>query len=203
MPRPDALDRPAQLRLLRQVREGSAADRSEALARLLLDFRAPALATIHRVLRSLDIGPEHAEEALQRAALRFVEVGIEHFRGEAAPRTYFVRIAMACAVDLGREAARRQRLERPGPRPPWQLSPGAGQRPDALLSARQVRQRLARCIGKLPDLYRDGIRRYYLQEAGDLRACAAEQGITRAAFAKRLSRARVMLARCLEEEEHG
>ena len=133
---------------------------------------------------------------------------MDSFKGEAAPRSYFVRIAISCALDQGREAARRQALERPGPPPPWQAVPGAGEQADALLSARQVRERLTHCLGLLPEHYRQSVRRYYLEEAGDCAACAQEQGVSKAAFEKRLSRARVMLARCVGrgetlERDHG
>lgn len=200
---PVLLDRPAQMRLLRRARGERQPERGRSLARLLADFRPAALAAIHKVLRSLGLGAEHAEEALQRAALRFIEVGVDSFRGEAAPRTYFVRIAVACALDIGREAARRQRLEKQRAAPPWLAGPAGGVRADELLSAREVRRRLAGCLGKLAGPYRQSVRRYYLQEAGDCAACALELGISKAAFEKRLSRARVMLARCLEEGEHG
>jgi len=157
------------------------------------------MAAAGKVLSSLGLGREHTEEAFQRAVLRFIEVGIRNFRGEAAPRSYFVRVAISCALDLGREAARRKRLDR-SPAPPWQASPGEV---DELLSAAEVRRRLSRCLGKLPGHYAEGVRRYYLEEAGDCAACAAEQGISKAAFEKRLSRARRLLARCMEEGNDG
>ena len=191
------------MRLLASVRQGDEPARGQSLLLLLEDFRPAAMAAVAKVLASMGLGREHAEEAFQRAALRFIEVGVYSFRGDAAPRSYFVRVAISCALDLGREAARRRQLDR-SPEPPWQAVPGGGRAgADVLLSAAQVRQRLSRCLKRLPKQYRAGVRRYYLEEAGDCAACAAELGISKAAFEKRLSRARRMLARCIGEGTHG
>lgn len=188
--------------LLEGARQGDPASDPGArgcLQQLLDDFRPPAMAAAGKVLASLGLGHEHTEEAYQRAVLRFLEVGIHSFRGEAAPRSYFVRVAISCALDLGREAARRTQLDR-SPAPPWQAAPGEA---DTLLSAAEVRRRLSRCLQKLPELYARGVRRYYLEEAGDCAMCAAEQGISKAAFEKRLSRARKLLAQCIGEGSDG
>lgn len=190
------------MRLLASVRQGAEPTRSQSLELLLDDFRPAAMAAVGKVLASLGLGREHAEEAFQRAALRFIEVGVHSFRGDAAPRSYFVRVAISCALDLGREAARRRQLDR-SPEPPWQAHPGGRARADVLLSAAAVRRRLSRCLERLPEQYQVGVRRYYLEEAGDCAACASELGISKAAFEKRLSRARRMLARCIGEGADG
>lgn len=188
--------------LLVRARRGDGEERAQSLRRLLDDFRPAAMAAVGKVLGSMGLGGEHGEEAFQRAALRFIEVGLEGFRGDSAPRSYFVRVAISCALDLGREAARRRQLDRSREPLPWQAIPGGDADPVTLLSAQEVRVRLSRCLERLPESYSRGVRRYYLEEAGDCASCAAEQGITKAAFEKRLSRARRMLARCIGEGDH-
>lgn len=79
-----ALSDEQQRALLGQVREGTDAEREDALAELLRDFRGPALAAIHKALLACGVETRvHAEEALQQAVFKFIAVGIEAYRGGA------------------------------------------------------------------------------------------------------------------------
>jgi len=161
-----------------------------ALEQLLADFRAPALAAVHKALASCGIDGSHAEEALQQAVLKFVSVGLEAYRGSAAPRTFFVRIAINAALDVARRMARLRALDEVEDLQP---EPSAEER----LSALETRRALELCIDGLPERYLRSVRLYYLEQAGDCAACAARLGITKEAFMQQLCRARSMLAECL------
>ena len=182
--------------LLERARTGPADERGRSLEQLLADFRAPALAAIHKTLASCGVDAVHAEEALQQAIFKFIGAGIAAYRGGAAPRTYFTRIAINAALDVGRRMARVHLAGLDGVDEGELAAPSAEHR----LSARQTRQALEACIEDLPERYRFAIRLYYLEEAGDCATCAGQAGVSREAFMQQLCRARVMLARCLERK---
>jgi len=194
-----ALSDEQQRGLLGQVREGTAAQRERALAELLRDFRGPALAAIHKALLACGVETRvHAEEALQQAVFKFIAVGIEAYRGGAAPRTYFTRIAINAALDVARRLARMAHAA-PGERPEEGAVPSAEER----INARQRREALEACLEGLPERYRRSVALYYLEEAGDCASCARLAGVTRAAFMQQLCRARAMLADCIRRRLGG
>jgi RNA polymerase sigma factor (sigma-70 family) len=186
------LDRQMQHQLLELVRCGDAAERERALALLLEDFRGPAMAAVYKALASCGVDAVHAEEALQEATLKFISVGVTAFKGEASPRTYFVRIALNAALDTARRLARTRGLD--------QLDPGTQERVASAeegLCAAEIRRALRHCIDLLPEPYRDSVRLYYLEEAGDCSTCGERVGTSKDAFMQRLCRARLMLADCI------
>jgi RNA polymerase sigma factor (sigma-70 family) len=183
--------------LLERARSGPVAERTRSLEQLLADFRGPALAAIHKTLASCGVDAAHAEEALQEAIFKFIGTGIAAYRGGAAPRTYFTRIAINAALDVGRRMARVRFGGLAGiEESELAVSPSAEQG----IAAQQTRRALEACIEELPERYHAAIRLYYLEEAGDCATCAAQAGVSREAFMQQLCRARVMLARCLERK---
>jgi RNA polymerase sigma factor (sigma-70 family) len=117
------------------------------------------------------------------------------FKGEASPRTYFVRIALNAALDTARRLARTRELD--------SSQPGqvGSQRPvidaEEGLCAAEIRRALQHCLDQLSEPYRSAVRLYYLEEAGDCAACGEMMGVSKDAFMQRLCRARVMLADCI------
>jgi len=182
-----------QRALVQRARGDDPVAGAEALQALLDDFRGPALAAAHKTLAACGIDGAHAEEVLQEASLKFFRRGLSDYRGAAAPRTYFVRIAVNAALDAGRRLARTGELDEG--RPPAQLSAAPSAEED--LSAAQRRQALERCLEQLEPRYRRPVELYYLEEVGECGACGEELGISKSAFMQRLSRARVKLADCI------
>lgn len=165
------------------------------MALLLEDFRGPAMAAVYKALASCGVDTAHAEEALQEAILKFISVGVTAFKGEASPRTYFIRIALNAALDTARRLARTRELDSS------QIGPIGTHRPvisaEEGLCAAEIRRALRHCIDHLSEPYRSSVRLYYLEEAGDCSTCGEMEGISKDAFMQRLCRARVMLADCI------
>jgi RNA polymerase sigma factor (sigma-70 family) len=181
------LTRDQQLVLLAQARDGS----KEALAELLDDFRRPALKLVHQTLGAARMGPEHADEILAQAALRFQQTALRTFNGRAAPRTYFVRVAINCAIRLISAQPRAELSEDmlPVESPEEKLlALETDAERDRMLAA------LRQCVAELPPSYRRVVQLYYLEQHGTCEACARRLRISKSAFMQRLSRARRMLA---------
>jgi len=187
-----------QKQLISLAREGDPQERRRALACLLLDFRGPALAVIHRTLASAGLGREHAEEIFQAAVLKFLNVGLSSYRGAAAPRTLFVRIALNCALDLLRLRSRERALPDSGASEEAPSPDAAAQ-----LDARQLREALESCLAELSEALRTAIMAYYLEERGDCATCAAHLGVARNTLEQRLSRGRLALADCVRRKTDG
>lgn len=194
-----------QLTLLRQARAGDAA----AMRRLLDDFRPPAMAVVKRTLEAGNVGPDHAGEALAEATANFQQTS--WCGGRASPRTYFVRIAVNCAITIIRRQAREVSLglvvaqapERPLPRVAVAVTT-----PESLLVEREddaehsrLLATLRSCVADLAPVYRDAVQLYYLDQAGSCAECAARLGIKEGAFMQRLSRARRMLAGAISQRQ--
>lgn len=196
------LHRAQQLLLVERLRHGTERQRREAADHLLADFRGPALAVIHKTLAIHgQVGPEHAEEALQEATVKFLTRGVLAFRKQAAPRSYFCRIAINAALDICRRQGR-TRWSRDGSfSDPEMLRAGRSQEPEAALQQRQLARRLVHCLERLAARYRQAVDLYYLNEAGDAASCAEQAGVSVEAFWQRLSRARVRLADCMRHGE--
>lgn len=186
-----SLDDGEQRALLEQARSGS----SEALGRLLEDFRGPAMAAIHKTMAACGVDAAHAEEAFQQASFKFIAHGLSAYRGGAAPRSYFTRIAINAALDLTRRMARVAHGGVDDRRP--ELERMRGPSAEDHLSMVETRRALEACVEKLPQRYRRSVQLYYLEEAGDCATCAELLGISKAAFMQQLCRARAMLAQCL------
>ena len=190
-----ALGDQEQRALVEQARSASGEQRERALVELLADFRGPALAAIHKTLMACGVDTSvYAEEALQQATFKLIEVGLEAYRGAAAPRTYFTRIAINAALDLARRLARVAHVT-PGEGgvEPEHGAPTVDQRIDG----RRRRLALAACMEQLSRRYHESVRLYYLEQAGDCATCARLRGVSRAAFMQHLCRARAMLADCI------
>lgn len=193
-----ALSAKEQRELLERARGSEGREREAALSALIADFRPQAMAMIQRVLAGSAAGPQHAQDAWSRAVLRFISRGVDAYAGRAAPRSYFVRMAINAAIDelrrLGRETT------------PVEVV--ASETPMSLLEARQAEKQLLgrvealrRCIEALPESYREPVTLYYLGEAGSCARCATQLGMTKSTFMQRLSRARRKLADCIREQE--
>jgi DNA-directed RNA polymerase specialized sigma24 family protein len=200
-----ALTPEQQRRLVDEARDGAPAARAAAHRALLADLRPFAMAVIHRALAAAGVGHEHAEEAFVQTSFRIFTTGLARYAGDAAPRSYFLRIALNCAIDVVRAVLR--------PPPPAEAGP-ADPAPDPLAArlAAEEHERaveaLAACLAVLPPDCADAVRLYYLEEAGTCAACAAVVGVAPLAFMKRLERARARLARCVrgrlaERPGHG
>jgi len=191
------LDDQQQRALVETARSGAPAARARALAELLADFRAPALASVHKALASCGVDGGHAEEALQEAILKFLRGGLAAYKGEAAPRTYFVRIAINAALDTARRLARSAQLDEQrlsaavATASPW------GASAEEQLGAAELRRALEACLERLTERYRRPVALYYLEELGDCARCGQQLGLSKSAFMQRLCRARALLADCL------
>jgi len=185
----------------RQLVEAARGDderlRERALAELLADFRGPALASIHRTLGAAGLGHEHAEEALAAATLKYLEVGLSRYRGDSAPRTYFVRIAINAALDVARALRRSQ--ERAEERELPVAAPG-DESASTRLELEARRRALQECLAELSDKLRQAMLLYYVEEGGDCETCARQLETSKAAFEQRLSRGRLALAECLRRK---
>lgn len=210
------LDGSAQRRLLEIARSEAATveERQAALGELLADFQRPALAAISRVLAGVGAGAEHADEAWARAVFRFYTRGLEAFAGRAkapdrpaaAPRSYFVRLAINAAVDVCRQLARQPRegeakvdLVQAPDQPPAPTPIEALEARELALTQLRELEALRRCIASLPPKYRQPVQLYYLSQVGSCEVCAAQLGLRKDAFMQRLSRARRQLASCVGE----
>ena len=100
------LSREEQLRLVETARTGTPAERAAAHRELLDFFRPYAMAVVQRTLAAAGVGREHAEEAWLQATFRMFTVGLDRFAGDAAPLSYFLRIALHAAVDVVRTVLR-------------------------------------------------------------------------------------------------
>jgi RNA polymerase sigma factor (sigma-70 family) len=190
-PAAGALERGAQEQLLRQILEGGPEARRLALGRFLDDCRGPALCAVHRTLAACGADRRLAEEALQEATLKLLAGGLQAFRAEAAPRTYFVRIAINAALDAVRRQLRRRELGA------LEQQPVMAATAEEQLAAVELREALRRCLDELPHRHRESVGLYYLEEVGDCAACARAAGVSRDAFMQQISRARQRLADCL------
>lgn len=186
------LGRSEQQALLELASAGTPRQRRDALDTLLDDFRGPAMAVIHKTLAAHGASQGHADSVLQEAVVKFLARGLGSFRQEAAPRSYFCRIAINAALDTCRRQSRAgagQGAQAVGPATP--------EGPEAALLRREGARRLMICLGRLAEHYRLAVEAFYLEERGDAAACAGRAGISVQAFWQRLSRARVMLADCM------
>lgn len=183
------LGRARQLELLEQARAGTAAERRDALDTLLADFRAPAMAVIHKTMAAHGVGPDHADGVLQEATVKLLARGLDAFRGQAAPSTYFCRVAINAALDTCRRMAARPEPDR--------VEPARPEGPEAALLRQEGARLLWACMRRLADHYRLAVELFYLEEAGDAATCAARAGVSVQAFWQRLCRARAMLADCV------
>ena len=187
------LGRSEQQELLERARVGTPGQRREALEALLDDFHGPAMAVIHKTLAAHDVGQEHADSVLQQATVKFLARGLRDYRQDAAPRSYFYRIAINAALDTCRRVSRSRGqvglVEA--------VMPGRSEGPEAALLRREGAQRLLACLERLAEHYRLAVELFYLDEVGDAATCAGRVGISVQAFWQRLSRARVMLADCM------
>lgn len=106
-PSPDeASDEQLFREVVRLRSEGRSAN--DVLGRLTARWEAPARYVIRRIQKSYGKGAEDDElELYQEAVMRFVERGLDQFRGlsernpgaAASPKTFFLRIAKHAAID--------------------------------------------------------------------------------------------------------
>lgn len=183
-----------QRALLELASAGTPRQQRDAQETLLDDFRGPAMAVIHKTLAAHGVSQEHADSVLQQAVVKFLARGIGGFRHEAAPRTYFCRIAINVALDTCRRQGRAGGGSGQGA---LEMTPGSPEGPEAALLRREGARRLMICLERLAEHYRLAVEVFYLEERGDAATCARQAGISVQAFWQRLSRARAMLADCM------
>lgn len=172
---------------------------------LLDDFRAPAMSVIHRALATANLGADHADEAFSQAMFKFQQVGLERFAGRAAPRTYFIRMALNCTVDVMRRMSRHTAKSETSVQDAEAVLAN-GSLEEQLVDREEQLERtdllraMSDCVGQLADSYRRPVVLYYLEQAGSCEACAEQLGMAKLTFMQRLSRARKKLALCLRSK---
>jgi len=171
--------------------QSSTADRA-ALRQRFDRLLAQEGAALSRLAGSYSNSAGDRDDLLQEIALA-VWLALPRFRGECSERTFLFRIAHNRAVDsLAHTRSRRRKSEPetdvPDPRPS----------PEADLVQQQQRERLLRAIRKLPVPFRQVVT--LSLEGLDYTEAAQVLGISESNVGARLSRARQMLRRNLEEQ---
>ena len=171
--------------------QSSTADRA-ALRQRFDRLLAQEGAALSRLAGSYSNSAGDRDDLLQEIALA-VWLALPRFRGECSERTFLFRIAHNRAVrSLAHTRSRRQKSEPetdvPDPRPS----------PEADLVQQQQRERLLRAIRKLPVPFRQVVT--LSLEGLDYTEAAQVLGISESNVGARLSRARQMLRRNLEEQ---
>ncbi len=139
-----------------------------------------------RAARSVTDSDAQAEDAVGRAVLTAFEKR-SSLRDERKARPWLVKIAVNCALEDRRRQGRLTSLEDlPGDLP----APETGETFSALREA----------VSALPEPYRASVTLHYY-EGFSTREIAALLGLRRGTVLSRLSRAREMLKKMLEEEE--
>lgn len=177
--------------------EGALEAQSSSTDRAALQQRFDRLlaqegAALSRLAGSYTNSAGDRDDLLQEIALA-VWLALPRFRGECSQRTFLFRIAHNCAVDsLAQTRRRRQRSE---PESDW---PDPRPTPEADLVHEQRRERLLQAIRKLPVPFRQVVT--LTLEGMDYTEVAQVLGISESNVGARLSRARQMLRKNLEEK---
>jgi RNA polymerase sigma-70 factor (ECF subfamily) len=191
----------AEAQLVARAKEGD----SRAFQALLESHMPQVWRVVWRVLRH----QEDTEDVVQEVFLA-AHRGLATFRSESRVSTWLHRIAVNRALNHRSLAAERMRrasspLEPadPGEEDEMGHNPSAtlaSESPSPLqeLEARELQQRLARCLEKLPTLWRATLA---LRDGESLRyeEIAQRMNIALGTVRSRLARARLALRRCIEE----
>ena len=187
-PGPNAADAPAdEADLLARAKAG---DRSAFDA--LVERHLPRVwKVVWRILRHR----EDAEDVVQEV---FVSAhrALPEFRGEAKLSTWLHKVAVSRALNHLEKAGERMRRASE-PLPEADAAPSGLPTPLHALEAKELRRRLADCLGRLPAAWRSVLA---LREAEEMayEAIAARLGIELGTVRSRLARARAALKDCVE-----
>jgi RNA polymerase sigma factor (sigma-70 family) len=167
------------------VREVLAGKR-EAYRRLVEKYQGRVAAAISRVI---GFRPE-VEDLVQETFWQAYR-SLGRFRGEARFSTWLMRIAVNKAIDFQRRR-REERCYLAADHTPLAEISSAQEEPEPLLLAKEQEERLYRYLERLPPLYRQVLRRHYL-EGFSYREMAGEAGVPVKTIESRLYRARKLL----------
>ena len=150
-----------------------------AQAKLLREIEAPC----YRYCLAMLADPDLAHDATQETGLRVLQ-SLARYRGEAAPTTW----ALSIALNVCREVRRRQRRWRLLPANWIKHDPGPG--PDAIAHQDEESNRLTQALSQLSPRQREAVTLRYLQglstkQTAEAMRCA--EGTVKATLAKALS----------------
>jgi RNA polymerase sigma-70 factor (ECF subfamily) len=175
-------------------------DRRAAVAELFTQHADAIFSYCFRMLRD----PDRAEEVMQQVFLEALR-DFEQFRGEAAPRTWLFSIASHRCLDELRALKRRASSDRIEPievsgEPKEVADRGAvGRGPFEQLDHAQLLQALEDCLTSLaPETRATVLLRFWTQLTHE--QMTAHLGSTAEALQMRISRAMLVLRRCLENK---
>jgi len=168
--------------MVREVLSG----KREAYRRLVEKYQGRVAAAIARIT-----GPRPEVEDLVQETFWQAYRSLGRFRGEASFSTWLMRIAVNKAIDFQRRC-REERRRLAADDVPLAEIPSSEEEPEPLLLAKEQEERLYRYLDRLPPLYRQVLRRHYL-EGLSYREMAGEAGVPVKTIESRLYRARKML----------
>ncbi len=149
------LEDPVQAATPATLEASPAAERDRVFAGLVASERDRAVAlAYHLTGGDRDLALDVAQDAFVRAYR-----GLERFRGDAAPSTWFLRILVREAASARRRLALLRRLglaraAAPEPDPVVAVAVDPGLRPDRLADAGAIRRRIGRALDRLPGTQR-------------------------------------------------
>lgn len=189
-----------EARLLQALRAGDAA----AFESLVRRRSGPLLAAARRILNS----EEDARDAVQETFVAAYR-NLARFDGDARLSTWLHRIVVNAALMKLRSRRRRPEESIDDLLPSfdengdWRSGTAqSGDAAEAHVHSRQTRELVRRCIGRLPDSYRDVLVLRDIEDQ-DTAEVAGSLGITSNAVKIRLHRARQALRTLIEHERSG
>ncbi len=149
-------------------------------------YQGRVAATISRV-----IGPRTEVEDLVQETFLQAYRSLGRYRGEASFSTWLLRIAVNKAIDYHRRCREERYYQTVDDTPLAQIPSTEGE-PEPLLLAKEQAERLYQYLDRLPPLYRQVLRRHYL-DGFSYREVAGEAGVPVKTIESRLYRARKLL----------
>lgn len=162
------------------------AGKGDSYQRLMEKYQGRVAATITGV-----IGPRPEVEDLIQETFWQAYRSLDRFRGEASFSTWLLRIAVNKAIDFQRRRREECYYLTVDDTSLAQI-PSSEEEPEPLLLAKERQERLYRYLDRLPPLYRQVLRRHYL-DGFSYREIAGEAGVPVKTIESRLYRARKML----------
>lgn len=162
------------------------AGKRESYRRLMEKYQGRVAAAITRV-----IGPRPEVEDLIQETFWQAYRSLGRFRGDASFSTWLLRIAVNKAIDFQRRR-REECYYLIADDTPLAQIPSSEEQPEPLLLAKEQQERLYRYLDCLPPLYRQVLRRHYL-DGFSYREIAGEAGVPVKTIESRLYRARKLL----------
>lgn len=153
---------------------------------LMEKYQGRVTAAISRI-----VGPRPEVEDLVQETFWQAYRSLGRFRGEASFSTWLLRIAANKAIDF-RRRRRDEHYYLLDDDAPLALIPSREGEPESLLLAKEQAECLYRYLDRLPPLYRQALRRHYL-DGFTYREVAGEAGVPVKTIESRLYRARKLL----------